>query len=355
MRVLVIGNMGYVGPVAIREMRSRWPDATLIGVDTGYFAHCLTTAGTLPELLLNEQIFADVRAFDPASLPACDAVVYLAAFSNDVLGNLNEGATMDVNYRSAVRIAEAARAAGAGVFVYASSCSVYGFAEDRPRTEASEVNPLTAYARSKIEAERGLELLARDDFRVTCLRFATACGMSERLRLDLVLNDFVAAALTAQRIQILSDGTPWRPLIDVKDMARAIAWAVQRPVSNGGAFVLTNAGSDRWNFRVSELAEVVAGQIPGTEIAINTAAAPDRRTYRVDFTRFRKLAPDHQPLVEVEQSVREILQGLQAIGFSDPDFRHSPYMRIHTLMRLRSAGRLDENLIWRQSGGNENN
>lgn len=349
MRVLVIGNMGYVGPVAIGEMRSRWPHATLIGLDTGYFAHCLTTAGTFPELLLDEQIFADVRRFGAGSLPPCDAVVYLAALSNDVLGNVNEEVTLDINYRSALRVAEIARDAGVRAFVYASSCSVYGFAEDQPRTETSAVNPLTAYARSKVQAEHDLAPMASGSFRVTCLRFATACGMSARLRLDLVLNDFVAAALTSRTIRILSDGTPWRPLIDVKDMARAIAWAVERPADVGGPFVLANAGADRWNFRVRELAEIVAREIPGTHIAINTAAAPDRRTYRVDFSRFRQLAPDHQPLGEIEQSVRELVAGLESIGFRDADFRQSPYMRIHTLNRLRSEGRLDQNLMWRQS------
>jgi nucleoside-diphosphate-sugar epimerase len=348
MRVLIVGNMGYVGPIVVRELRWRRPDATLIGLDAGFFGHCLTNSGSLPELMLDQQIFADVRRLTPESLPACDGLVYLAALSNDIIGSLNEDVTLEINHRSAVRVAEMAKGAGARAFVYASSCSVYGFAEDAPRTERSAVNPLTAYARSKVMAERDLEPLASESFTVTCLRFATACGMSDRLRLDLVLNDFVAAAITSGRIKILSDGSPWRPLIDVKDMACAIAWAVERPLQVGGPFVLANAGSNRWNFRVRELAEVVAGHIPGTEISINSAAAPDRRSYRVDFSYFRELAADDQPRVEIDQTVRELVAGLKAMDFRDADFRQSGYMRIQTLNRLRSEGRLREDLTWEQ-------
>jgi nucleoside-diphosphate-sugar epimerase len=348
MRILIVGNMGYIGPMLVRELRARHPAATLIGFDSGFFAHCLTTREAVPEVLLDEQIFGDVRRLTAESLPPCDAVVYLAALSNDILGSLNEDVTLDINHRGAVRVAELARAAGARAFVFASSCSVYGFAEDTPRTERSDVNPLTAYARSKVLAERDLRPLATGNFTVTCLRFATACGMSDRLRLDLVLNDFVAGALTSGRIQILSDGTPWRPLIDVKDMARALAWAIDRETSAGSAYLLANAGSDRWNFRVRELAEAVAGQIPGTAIDINTAAAPDRRSYRVDFSLFRELAADDQPRVEIEQTVRELAAGLEAIGFRDAEFRQSAYMRIQTLNRLRAEGMLNEDLTWKR-------
>ncbi|HEX8170038.1 MAG TPA: SDR family oxidoreductase [Thermoanaerobaculia bacterium] len=346
MRILIVGNMGYVGPVVANELRRRHPDATLIGLDTGFFAHCLTTPGALPEIVLDQQLFADVRALTPETLPPCDAVIYLAALSNDILGNVNEELTERINHTSAVKVAEMARASGARAFVFASSCSVYGFAEEAPRTERSEVNPLTAYARSKVAAEESLRKVASPGFAVTCLRFATACGMSDRLRLDLVLNDFVAAALTSGTIQILSDGTPWRPLIDVRDMARAIAWAVERPSSQGGAFVLANAGSDDWNFQVRELADAVAKQIDGTRVSVNTAAAPDRRSYRVDFSLFRELAPGAQPQASVTETIGEVARGLTAINFRDANFRTSSFMRIQTLNRLRGEGRLREDLTW---------
>ena len=221
MKILITGNMGYVGPILVRRLRDSYPDADLIGLDMGYFGNCLSSTGILPECRVNRQHFADVRNFPAALLSGVDAVVYLAALSNDPLGHAFEEATLDINYRSCVRAAKMAKEAGVKSFVFASSCSVYGSAEDGARTEASPVNPLTAYAKSKVWTERDLAPLADGRFKVTCLRFATACGMSDRLRLDLVLNDFVAGAVASKKISILSDGTPWRPLIHVKDMARA--------------------------------------------------------------------------------------------------------------------------------------
>ena len=168
------------------------------------------------------------------------------------------------------------------------------------------VNPLTAYARSKVASEKSLAELAGPDFIVTCLRFATACGASPRLRLDLVLNDFVASAVTSGVIKILSDGTPWRPLIDVEDMARAFDWAIDRSASNGGEFLVVNAGSNVWNYQIRELAEAVANAVPGATVEINKNAAPDKRSYRVDFSLFESLAPDHQPQVTLEQAIAEL-------------------------------------------------
>jgi nucleoside-diphosphate-sugar epimerase len=346
MRILVAGNMGYIGPGIVRELRMRWPGAVLIGLDIGFFAHCLTTTGTLPELLLDRQIFADVREITPETFPPCDVVVYLAALSNDVLGDFHEEATLGINYRSAIRLAGIAKDAGARAFVFASTCSVYGFAEDAPRDERSPVDPLTVYARSKVLAERDLELLADESFLVSCLRFGTACGMSERLRLDLVLNDFVAAAITSGEIRVMSDGTPWRPMIDVRDMARATAWTVARRAEDGGAFLIANVGSPECNMRVRDLAERVASLIDGTTIRMNPDAQPDRRSYRVDFSRFQRLAPDAMPRVGIEESVRALVAGLKAIGFRDAAFHRSPLMRIETLKRLRDAGRLTADLGW---------
>ena len=197
---------------------------------------------------MDVQYFADVRNFAPQLLSGVDAVVYLAALSNDPLSHAFEEATLDINYRACIATAKKAKAAGVKSFVFASSCSAYGYAEDGARTEQSPVNPLTTYAKSKVWTERDMAPLADEKFKITCLRFATACGMSDRLRLDLVLNDFVAGAVASKKITILSDGTPWRPLIRVKDMARAIDWAIGRDVSRGGAFLTVNAGSDQMEY-----------------------------------------------------------------------------------------------------------
>jgi nucleoside-diphosphate-sugar epimerase len=348
MKILITGNMGYVGPVVVRHLRARYPDAHLVGYDAGYFAHCLTTRDGLPERLLTEQVFGDIRSVVDRVFEDVDAVVHLAAVSNDPMGTRFEEPTDAINFRASVRVAEQARDAGVRNFVFASSCSIYGFAEGGPRRETDALNPLTAYARSKIATEEALRQMDLGGMSVTCLRFATACGMSDRLRLDLVLNDFVAGAIATGEVSVLSDGTPWRPLIDVNDMARAIDWAIRRDPGNEGAFLAVNAGSNTWNYQVSDLAQAVADAIPGTRVSINKDAPPDKRSYRVDFELFRSLAPDHQPLMTLAESVGRIRDGLTAIGFADPDFRKSERIRLQVLDRHMSAGRLSSDLRWQE-------
>src|SRR5258708_4563387 len=199
MKILITGNTGYIGPSVLQRLRQSYPQATLIGLDKGYFAHCLTNADLLPECR------ADVRTLRPDVLKGVDAVVHLAAISNDPMGKTFEDVTYDINFRASVELARQAKAAGVRSFVFASSCSVYGVADDTPRKEASPLNPLTAYAKSKIRTETELQTLADMNFTVTCLRFATACGMSDRLRLDLVVNDFLSCAVSSKKITILTD------------------------------------------------------------------------------------------------------------------------------------------------------
>lgn len=346
MRILITGNMGYVGPMVVRHLRARLPDAVLLGFDTGLFAHCLTTSGPLPEILLDAQHFGDVRDVPDSLFEGVDAVVHLAAVSNDPMGNRFEAATDAINRAASLRVAEQAHQAGVRAFVFASSCSVYGSAEGGARREGDALNPLTAYARSKIATEEGLQQRDLSGMTVTCLRFATACGMSDRLRLDLVLNDFVAGALASGEITVLSDGTPWRPLIDVRDMARAIEWAVLRPPEQGGPVLVVNAGSDAWNHRVRDIAEAVARCVPGTSVSINAEAPPDLRSYRVDFSLFRSLAPEHQPREDLSSSIQGVAAGLRAIGFKDSNFRESSSIRLRTLAAHLDEGRLSPDLHW---------
>ncbi|OGW81247.1 MAG: NAD-dependent epimerase [Omnitrophica bacterium RIFCSPHIGHO2_02_FULL_51_18] len=346
MKILITGNMGYIGPAVVKRIRASYPKAKIVGLDTGFFAHCLTNSDVLPESRLDGQIFHDIRKVTEDHLKGVDAVVNLAAISNDIMGKIDESLTLDINYRAGVRLAKLAKRCGVKSFVFASSCSVYGFAEEGAKTEQSPVNPLTAYAKSKILTEKGLAPLAGKNFKVTCFRFATACGMSERLRLDLVINDFVACALTSKKITVLSDGTPWRPLIHIKDMARAMDWGIQRPVSAGGPFLVVNAGSDEWNYQVKDLAKAVADEIPGTEVSINLDAPPDKRSYRVDFGLFRKLAPKNQPQVGLLEAIRELKEGLEGMGFDNANFRDSNFMRIKVLMGLVDRGLLTPELRW---------
>lgn len=347
MRILVTGNMGYVGPVVCAHLRGRFPDAELVGYDLGFFSSCLTGTEVLPEYVLDRQIFGDVRDFDASLLEGFDYVVHLAAISNDPISNQYEQATFDINHTATIDIAAKARAAGLKGFIFASSCSMYGFAASGARTESDELNPLTPYAKSKVMAERDLRGVASDDFRVTCLRYCTACGFSPRTRLDLVLNDFVACAVSGQEITVLSDGTPWRPLINVADMGRAVEWALLREDDEGeNGFLAVNVGADASNTQVKDFAQAVADQIPGAGVSINAAAPPDKRSYRVDFGLYKRLAPDHQPRVALTDSIVGLRDGLNQMSFADGDFRSHTLMRINHLTRLREQGLLDEDFRW---------
>ena len=343
MKILVVGNLGYIGPMVAKHFRQQHPDAFIAGYDIGYFIQNYTANGIVGDTLLNKQYYGDVRNFDATILKGFDAVIYLAAISNDPMGNVFEQPTLDINFNAAISIAKHAKQSGVKHFVFASSCSVYGFADTAPRMENSEVNPLTAYAKSKVYAEQGLEPLADKNFQITCLRFATACGYSDRLRLDLVLNDFVASAIADKKITILSDGTPWRPLIHVKDMARAMDWAIQR--KEGGDFLIINTGSNQWNYQVKELAAAVQKLFPDVEVSINENAQPDKRSYKVSFNLYEQLAPKHQPQVSLTAAVEDLKNGLEKIHFHDANFRQSHLIRLKTIQQLIDNKIVDEQLF----------
>jgi nucleoside-diphosphate-sugar epimerase len=345
MNILITGNTGYIGPVLIRHLRQTLPHHRYAGFDNGYFAHVLTGASRLPETQFDAQYWGDLREFPNDLLDSVDVLVHLAAISNDPMGNRFGPVTEAINDKASRALAAEAKRRGVRSFVLASSCSMYGYAEGAPRDESSTLNPLTAYARSKVSMEKALQGLADDKFIVTSLRFATACGMSDRLRLDLVLNDFVACAMTTGEITILSDGTPWRPLIDVADMSRAIEWAIRRqPGASGPAFVAANIG--KTNYQVIDLARAVAAAIPGTRISVNPDAAPDKRSYQVDFSLFQSIAPAHQPQVSLRQSIEELKSGMERMNFADGEFRSSDYMRLKVLERHVQRRRLTDDLRW---------
>jgi nucleoside-diphosphate-sugar epimerase len=344
--ILVTGNMGYVGPLVVRELAESMPGAYTIGLDSGYFAHCLSGSGCFPESLVPEQYFCDIRDVSDHLLSRADAIIHLAAISNDPMGNFFEGPTDDINSKASVNLAFRAKKAGIKHFVFASSCSIYGSLGDSPRTEDAPLDPLTAYARSKVDVERALKEIADKEFIVTCLRFATACGWSPRTRLDLVLNDFVASAVASRRIDVLSDGSPWRPLVHIEDMARALVWAVGRKMSDSGIFMTVNIGSDDWNYQIKDLAQAVADLVPGTRLYINSNAAPDKRSYQVSFDLLRRVGPPGLIRWNLESAVHDLRTNLEEIGFSDSNFRDSRFVRLSELQRLRAQGLLDETLRW---------
>lgn len=349
-KILVIGNLGYIGPVLIKHFRQTYSNTQLIGFDSGFFENCyidhLADRSSQPD----QQFYGDVRQFDEALLKGITSIVYLAAISNDPMGHVFEEQTRAINQTAAVDIAKLAKANGVESFIFASSCSSYGFGGENAKSEDDEVNPLTAYAKSKVFAEQQLEALADDNFAITALRFATACGASPRLRLDLVLNDFVANAVVNSKITILSDGSPLRPLIDVNDMALAIDWACQRHfahrTNNGGAFLKINAGSNDWNFSVREIAQKVQDVFPNTDISINSDAQPDKRSYKVDFSRFKNLAGAYYPTRSLEQSIEEIAACVGSSNIDLTNFRSSHLIRLNVLNQLKESNRLDRDLNW---------
>ena len=327
-KVLIIGNLGYIGPVLEGHLYDKFE---VYGYDIGYFSNNYSVENIVNLNNKNKaQYFGDVRNFDSELLNNIDKVVYLAAISNDPMGNSFKTPTLDINQKSALEIASQAKLKGVKDFIFASSCSVYGTGGSKTKDELSDLEPLTTYAKSKISAEIELEKLTNDEFKVKCLRFATACGFSPRLRLDLVLNDFVASAVLYGKINILSDGTPWRPLINVKDMSRAIEWALN---SNNDLpnFLSLNIGSNDWNFTIKDLAISVKEIMPSIEVSINENADPDRRSYKVDFSKFKKLAPEYAPIETISNTILRLKEGIEKMQLKDENFRESHYIRLNKL------------------------
>jgi nucleoside-diphosphate-sugar epimerase len=345
-KILINGNMGYIGPIVVRHFRENYPDIKIVGFDSGFFAGCLVDPNIFPESSVDIQYFGDIREFPINILEGVDAVIQLAAISNDPMGKFFEIPTKEINNQAAVEIAKLSKKMGVKNFIFASSCSVYGAAGEVAKHESSDLNPQTAYAKSKIDCELGLKELADDKFTITALRFATACGFSPRLRLDLVLNDFVSSGFLNHKIEILSDGSPLRPLIHVKDMARAIEWASIRLNENGGSFLVVNAGSNDWNYQIKELANKVKEIIGNVEISINPNAVSDTRSYKVDFSLFNELAANYTPKISLDDAVNDLLSGLKAMKFRDVEFRDSHLIRLKTLTNLIDLKILNANLKW---------
>lgn len=346
MKILIAGNLGYIGASVVDQLRETHPDAELVGYDIGYFAHSLANPGYLPEVVLNQQIYGDIRKITAETLTGVDVIVNLAAISNDPMSFKFEEITFDVNCHAAVRLAKLAKENGVKSYVFASSCSMYCLADGNERREGDELNPLTAYSRSKILAEKELQPLASDNFIITCQRLATVCGWANRIRLDIVLNDFVAGALVNKEISILSNGSPWRPMIHTKDVARAIDWAVTRNSKDGGKFLAVNIGSNEGNYRIVDLANAIETVIPGTKISINPKAQSDKRSYIVNFDLFKRLAPNHQPRENLISMIHDLKDNFIKMGFNDPNYRDSDFIRLTVIDKLSNNGKLNNNLEW---------
>lgn len=343
-RVLVTGHHGYVGSVVASYLLEHGFDVT--GLDTFYFDGCDLYESDAPPRITSK----DIRDVTPADLDGCQAVVHLAALSNDPLGALDPDVTFGINWNASVSLARAARDAGVERFVFAASCSMYGASgTDDSLDETAPFAPLTAYAESKVRAEQEILGLAADGFCPVSLRNATVYGPSPRLRLDVVVNNLVGWAVTTGKVRLLSDGSSWRPLIHVEDVARAVAGTLSAPIEDlrGVAF---NVGCDGGNYRVRELADIVAGVVPGTTVEVEGGAVADSRSYRVDFKRFAALLPDHQPRYDVEDGARQLYEAYREAGMTHEQFSGDTYVRLLRLRRLLDEGRLNPELRWVANG-----
>jgi len=311
MKILITGNLGYVGSVLVPYLAKHLSGVELIGLDTGFFAQVVSPADPIPERFLSRQIFRDLRNVSEKDLDGIDAIVHLGAISNDPIGNRFESVTNEVNFVASELLIKTALKVGIRRFVFASSCSMYGASDGPPKTESDSLNPLTAYARSKVAVEGVLRATCTSESTVTALRFATACGYSPRLRLDLVLNDLVMGGISKGEVKVQSDGTPWRPLIDVEDMARAIHWSLIRSKAEGGEYLAVNVGADEANYQVIDLAKAVVKAFPHARLLIKPDGQPDKRSYKVDFKLFKSLAPNYAPQVSLQDSILRLRTGIE--------------------------------------------
>ncbi len=341
-RVLMTGHHGYLGSVMAQHFVAHGYEVT--GLDTGYFDDCtlIPDSGPVPT------ICKDIRDITPDDLRGFGAVVHLAALSNDPIGNLNDAWTEAINFDSSARLAQMARDAGVERFLFSSSCIMYGVAHAEVATEESPLNPQTAYARSKVQAEHAIRQLASSTFSPTFLRNGTVYGLSPRMRFDTVLNNLVGTAVATGRVTVLSDGTPWRPVIHIEDVARAFHTVLEAPRQSVHNQAI-NVGANHLNYRIRQLAELAAAAVPEATLEIVAKPDADQRTYRADFSKFANLFPTFEFKWTAERGAVQLADGFRAVQLKSRDFADKRFTRLTWLHHLIDSGRLDGSLRWRQA------
>lgn len=339
MKVLVTGHRGYIGVEMVTVLRNAGHE--VVGLDNGYFDACDFAAP--PDDI--PSIDTDLRDVTPQQLEGFDAICYLAALSNDPLGDLNADLTYDINLHGSVRFAEVAKKAGVQRFLFSSSCSLYGAGGSGFLDETAAFNPVTAYGRSKVEFEMAVAKFADSSFSPVYLRNATAFGVSRRLRADIVVNNLVGHAVTTGKVLLQSDGTPWRPLVHIRDIIHAFEMVLKAPrdIVHNQAF---NVGRTSENYQIRDVAHLVAEVVPNCEVSFAPGASADARDYRVDFGKIERTLPGFHPQWSVRSGIEELYRAYTEGGLSKEEWTGPRYYRLKTIMGLREGGRLDDSLRW---------
>lgn len=338
--ILVTGNNGYIGAVMTRVLQER--SYEVLGIDNNYFEGCELYSSEQPY----KQIVKDIRDINEKDLEGVEAIIHLAALSNDPLGEINPPATHEINYIASVKLAELAKNLGVSRYIFSSSCSLYGIASgEETLTEEGRLDPVTAYAKSKVGTEREISKLADDGFHPIFMRNPTVYGVSPNMRLDLVVNNLTASAVTTGKVSIKSDGTPWRPIVHVEDLCNAFLAALEAPVDkiHNEAF---NVGINEENYQVKGIGEEVEKIVPDCSLEILNETGPGERTYRVDFSKINEWLPQFKPKWNLKKGIEELSQVYRDFELSEEDLKSLKFFKVKWMKYLMESGKLDENFRW---------
>lgn len=341
-RILITGHDGYLGAVMSPHLVSSGYE--VVGLDTGYFSECTL----VPDTQKIQSLKKDIRDLTPKDLEKFDAVIHLAALSNDPIGNLNDSWTEEINFQASVKLAELSRKAGVKRFLFSSSCIMYGAANTLEVNEDSPLDPKTEYARSKVKAERALSAMADKNFSPIFIRNGTVYGVSPRMRFDTVLNDLMGSATTTGKVTVHSDGKPWRPVMHVQDVARYFQAMLEAPLEkiHNQAF---NAGANELNHQIIDLAKIAVETVPNATLEMVPKPGADQRTYKADFGKFAKTFPNFKFKWNARSGAAELYEAFKRVGLTYEDYKDKKFTRLKWLHYLLDSGKLDGALRWKNN------